>query len=94
MANGVSAILKHYSSTRKKPQHDQCPKGKDSWCKYQADIANGTSNYQPLKNPIAPAIFEKIEPIFAKLGDKSFLESCKKIASSKPNESFHIAYVD
>ena len=89
MAKGVRAILKHYSSTREMPQHEDCPTGKNSWCKYQLDIANGTSIYKPVKNPIAPAIQKVIEPIFSKLGAESFLESCKKIASSNANEAFH-----
>lgn len=89
MEKGCRAILKHYSSTLKKPQHEDCPTGKESWCKYQLDIANGTSNYKPAKYPIPPAIQKLVKPIFDKLGNKAFLECCKKISSSNPNEAFH-----
>lgn len=47
MSTGVSAILKHYSSTEEKPQHDDCPVGKESWCRYQSDIVTGEQTYRP-----------------------------------------------
>ena len=81
--------MKHYSSTSKNPQHDDCPKGKKSWCKFQIDAATGSSTYKPVKNPIPPAIQQIIEPIFSALDNEKFLESCKKILSSNNNESFH-----
>ena len=89
MSKGTQVILKHYSSTSRKPQHGFCPKGKESWCKYQVDKAQGTKTYCPVKNPIAPAIQKVIEPIFKKLGDKKFLDSVKKLMSSNANESYH-----
>ena len=89
MSKGTLAIVKHYSSTKRKPQHGYCPKGKTSWCKYQVDKALGTKTYCPVKNPIAPAIQKLIEPIFQKLGDRDFLDSCKKLMSSNANESYH-----
>ena len=89
MAKAVMASLKHYCSTPEKPQHDDCPIGPSSWCSYQRDLANGTHEYKPVKNPIAPTIQEIIQPIFEKLGDKTFLAGFKNLATSNPNESFH-----
>ena len=89
MAKGVRAILKHYSSTIEYPQHDDCLPGASSWCKYQVDIATGGNTYQPVKEPIPPAIQEIIKPIFSKLGDEKFLEACKNIVTSNANESYH-----
>ena len=89
MARGVQAILHHYSSTEENPQHQFCPKGKFSWCKFQADKATGSKTYRPLKDPIPAAVKEIIQPVFTKLGDVKFLESCKNNMSSNPNEAYH-----
>ena len=42
----VQAILLHMSSTDAKPNHQLCPKGRNSWCGWQRDVANGTSAYR------------------------------------------------
>ena len=34
--DAIMAILKHSCSTDKKPDHDLCPKGAKSWCKFSA----------------------------------------------------------
>lgn len=36
-------------------QHRFCPKGKLSWCKWQQDVASGTSTYKDIK--CLPAVF-------------------------------------
>lgn len=89
MAKGVRACLKHYSSTLENPQHQDCPSGASSWCKYQSDKATGKSTFKPVKDPIPKAVQDIISPVFDKLGNEKFLESCKNILSSNPNESFH-----
>ena len=89
MSKAVKASLKHYCSTREKPQHDDCPPGPKSWCSYQRDLANGTTEHREIKDPIPEAIQSLMTPIFDKLGDPKFLEGCKNLRSSNPNESFH-----
>ena len=45
----------HLSATEKQQQHhysegathEHCPAGPDSWCKWQHDVARGTSTYRP-----------------------------------------------
>ena len=39
----VFATFYHASSTDEKPEHDRCPKGKDSWCFFQRALAEGKS---------------------------------------------------
>ena len=39
MKNAVWAIYYHSISTDKKPQHQHCPTGKESWCKYNRAVA-------------------------------------------------------
>ena len=53
------------------------------------DIATGGNTYQPVKEPIPPAIQEIVKPIFSKLGDEKFLKACKNIATSNANEPYH-----
>ena len=89
MSQATKAILCHYSSTPEKPQHDYCPKGKESWCSYQRDLVNGTKLHKPIKNPLCPAIVEVVKPVFDRLGDANFLAGCEKCLTQNPNESLH-----
>ena len=41
MKNAVKAILHHSMSTDENPMHTFCPKGKNSWCKFQRASALG-----------------------------------------------------
>ena len=41
MQDAVLATFHHVSSTDGKPQHDLCPKGKESWCFFQWALAEG-----------------------------------------------------
>ena len=49
MSKAVKAPLKHYSSTKENPQHDDCPSGPKSWCSYQRDLANGTTEHRAIQ---------------------------------------------
>ena len=46
MRQAVIAIWHQPKSTDENPDHDLCPQGEDSWCGFQRDIANGTSDYK------------------------------------------------
>ena len=39
MIDGCWAVYYHTISTDANPQHNKCPKGADSWCKYQQSLA-------------------------------------------------------
>ena len=39
MTTACWAVYYHYISTSEDPQHDFCPDGPDSWCKYQQALA-------------------------------------------------------
>lgn len=46
MQTAVKAILFHsVGNENKEEQHQHCPKGKESWRKYQKDKENGTDSY-------------------------------------------------
>ena len=41
MKEAVMASLYHRMSTDDQPQHQYCPRGEDSWCKYQVESSQG-----------------------------------------------------
>ena len=89
MAKATRAILKHYTSTPENSQHEDCPTGKHSWCSFEKDVACGTREHKPIKDPIPPAVVEVIQPVFDKLGSQSFLAGCERCLSQNRNECLH-----
>ena len=86
MSSETMAILLHYSE---KADHSLCPKGKDSWCKWQIDLATGENTYTPVSNPLAPAVVEAIKPVFDALSSEKLLQGCSKCLTQNQNESLH-----
>ena len=89
MSRATHAILKHYSSTLENPNHEDCQPGKNLWCSYNRDVAPRTNYHQPIKNPLPPAVFAEIQPLFNRLGSKEFLASCEDDKTQNVNESYH-----
>ena len=89
MSKAVHAILKHYASTPEKPQHEDCPMGKDSWCSYNRDQATGQTTHVPIKDPLPEAVVKVIQPTFDRLGSEEFLEGCQSCLDQNNNESLH-----
>ena len=86
MSSETMAILLHYSE---KVDHSLCPKGKDSWCKWQVDIVTGDNTYTPVSNPLAPAVVEAIKPVFDALSSEKLLQGCFRCLTQNQNESLH-----
>ena len=90
MSKATMAILDNYSSTPEEPRHENCPKGDNSWCSYQRAVAKKDVNlHVPIKNPICPAIYERIKPAFERLSSVPFLEGCVNAYTQNANESLH-----
>ena len=89
MSKATHAIIKHYSSTPEKPNHEDYPQDQNSWCSYNRDIAAGTNYHQPIKNPLPPAVVAEIQPLFDRLGSKEFLANCEKRSTWNVNEAYH-----
>ena len=69
-----------------KKQHRHCPKGKDTWCKFWADMHNKTNTYDNSKR--LPAVFMKeLDPIFKRLSDNALLSRCLQGFTQNQNES-------
>ena len=88
MSNATMAILLHYSE---KADHSYCPKGKESWCKWQSDIVTGETTYTPVSNPLPPAVVQQIQPVFELLSSKNLLQGCVNCLTQNQNESLHHA---
>lgn len=65
-----------------------CPKKSLSWCKYQADIINGTKTYKR-KPGIHRKLFQKIKPVFMDLCSESLLKKCLHGKTQNANESLN-----
>lgn len=88
MERSIWAIFYHSVSTNEHPQHQYCPEGKDSWCKYQQ--ARAQSLTPPLHTPKIPAdLAEHIKPVFSRLSSPQLLEKCLLGATQNQNESFN-----
>ena len=87
MMRAVQASLLHCNSTDETPRHHLCPKGIDSWCRYQKAQALGYVYLH--KEPIPKAIVDLLKPIYARLGSKSLMEKCVDSFTQNANESLH-----
>ena len=88
MKKAVFAIWHHTKSTDGNPDHDLCPSGADSWCGFQRDLANGTSDYQH-DHPIPEAVADAIYPTFEALSDDSLLSRCLHGGTQNQNEAIN-----
>lgn len=99
MKKGIAAILHHCSKhldggDEKKPQpekrHQYCPRGADSWCKWQKDRATGLTTYKE-KISIPEAVRDVIKPIFSHsdLAADDLLKKCLHGETQNVNEAFN-----
>ena len=87
MRKAVGAVLYHYSEANDPAsQHQFCPQGGESWCKYQADLANGTTTYVH-KLPVYAR--EKIKTIFQDLGSEELLSKCLHVTTQNNNAALN-----
>ena len=88
MKTAVMAIWHHSKSTDDDPDHDLCPPGENSWCGFQQDIANGTSDYTHAA-PIPEAVANSILPTFEALSDETLLSRCLHGGTQNQNEAIN-----
>lgn len=92
MQNAIWAIFHHMIKPPKniplKKQHSYCPKGKDSWCKFNNDLKTKKKTYSESQR--LPCVFsEPLKPIFHRLAATELLQKCLKGLTQNPNESFN-----
>ncbi|GFY33620.1 uncharacterized protein TNCV_4593321 [Trichonephila clavipes] len=71
------------------PKHWFCPKGKNSWCKYNVSVHNNTVNEFCHKNTLPKAVSEVIKPVFKDLSYLKFLRRCLGGKTQNTNESLN-----
>ncbi len=88
MKEACLAVHYHSVSTDNFPQHDHCPVGGGSWCKYQKALANHQD--VPPHRPTIPRDFGPFaEPIIKDLCKEELLKKCLLGATQNRNESFN-----
>ena len=88
MKKAIGAVLFHCASSKENEWHSNCPKGSDSWCKYQQDISNKTTTY--VSGPGLPkSVILHVKPIFVELSEDALLEKCLHGETQNQNESFN-----
>jgi hypothetical protein len=89
MKKNIIANLHHnVSSDNLANQHKYCPRGEKSWCKWQQDLATGTSTYKG--NECLPSVFlEVLKPVFITLSETELLKRCVLGATQNANESLN-----
>ena len=87
-SSGLASLFHVASSSKNNYHYPHCPVGKDSWCKYNRDKANGTNEYKPgIGLPID--IILKLKPIYVELTSDSYLSRLLHGKTQNQNESFN-----
>ena len=89
MTNDVKAGLYHLASSEENLQHQLCPKGSNSWCGWQRDVANKTNTHKAKQGLLPLAIVEIVVPIYEALSQESLLSRCLDSYTQNPNESLN-----
>ena len=88
MQKAIHASLFHVASSSTNIWHDHCPKGVDSWCRYQQDLVTGNSTYKPGAG-LPLIVIKVIKPIYNELSSDALLSKCLHGLTQNQNESFN-----
>lgn len=88
MRTAIWAVWAHTGSSDEEPMHWFCPKGPNSWCKYNIAVYNNVKNYKH-KNTMPKAVMEVIKPIFKDLSHPKLLKRCLGGKTQNANESLN-----
>lgn len=90
MKNAIWATFYHCSSTDKKPRHENCPKGPDSWCAWQrASATNTLSSFKHDYTPLPDDVLTAIKPTYEDLSKDELLQQCVGGFTQNNNESLN-----
>lgn len=88
MQRAVIAAFFHCCSSAKDPMHEQCPKGPNSWCRFQKAVSNGKT-YKDKSQGLPQHIINVVKPVYMKLCDQTLLSKCLHGKTQNANESFN-----
>lgn len=89
MKDAIWATYYHKSSTDKKPQHEKCPPGENSWCTWRKAEASDTLSLYKHKAPLSDTVLKAIEPIYKDLSSDDLLQRCLGAHTQNSNESLN-----
>ena len=89
MRNEIWAGFYHKISTDAKPQHQYCPAGESSWCKYRKAEAKQTLKDFKHAPALSDDVQEVLKPIYEDLTKDELLERCLGGNTQNNNESFN-----
>ncbi|XP_066599941.1 uncharacterized protein [Prorops nasuta] len=90
MQKAVWATFYHKCSSDQNPQHQNCPKGNGSWCKYrQAEAKGELSQFRHNKPPLAPQVQAVVKPVYEDLSRTDLLTRCVGAETQNNNESLN-----
>lgn len=87
MKKAVWATFLHKASSDEKPQHQLCPKGEETWCKYNRSQLDGSEYHHANSLPLA--VVEAIKPTYKDLAKPELLAKCLHGKTQNPNESLN-----
>lgn len=90
MRNEIWATFFHKCSDDENPQHQNCPQGPTSWCKWQQAAATGTlEEFHHDKPPFTQQVQEVLRPIYEELSRDDLLRRCLGSETQNNNESLN-----
>ena len=89
MKQAVWAEFFHIGSSNKSPTHELCPKGDESWYKYNKALAKNEPYDHKKHFHLPQIIMEEIMPIFRDLAHPDLLRKCLHRGTQNPNESLN-----
>ena len=88
MHRAIWAVFHHSLSNDEEHNHQFCPSGSDSWCKFNRALANDEE--PPKHTPKLPMDLSPfIKPVFTELSKLELSEKCLLGATQNQNESFN-----
>lgn len=92
MKAAIFATIDHCRSSDVKPLHNKCPTGKESWCFYQRDKANGINprkHQDSIKTPLNETVVRHMMPLYLRLSSDELLQRCTLGKTQNANEALH-----
>ena len=89
MIRAIWAIWYHMGSTDVNPQHQFCPVGRHSWCKYQRAVATKQLDGFRHSKALPAAVMEVIKSVFSQMTSVILLMRCLGGKTQNSNECFN-----
>ena len=89
MKKCIFASLFHNSMLEVEKRHRFCPRGKDSWCIWQKEMAEEKDSVFEPQLSLPEAIFDVLLPVYKDLTSEDLLSRCLHGKTQNANEALH-----